>query len=133
MSLVKRYRESRTRQVELPSVLSDGTHPVFTIRKIPRDSVLKIAEILGLTGMENPEVMEGALKTQLSSPEYRKRMVELMNEILIDCVVEPKLGREAGEDTLSVSELDFADQIKLFREILSFSGVSLEAEERRNL
>jgi len=132
MSLVERYRKSKLFKVELPSTLEDGTHPVFTVRKPNAERLMKFMAVLNIEPSEDINLMKQRYMDLIKSEQGPKRVAEALTDILIDCVVEPKLTSEVNCETmLHVDEIDFEDQHALLDAIMSLAGFSKEKEEQR--
>lgn len=127
------YKKARMKEVTLPSLLTDGTtHPIFIVRKPNAKALIAFTSSLGLELSEDVEAIKQKYTESLKTPEGQKKVSEGLRELLVSCVVEPKLSLAANDsDTLNVDELDSEDQIKLLEAILETTGLTEEEKAKR--
>ena len=129
---VEEYRKARTKDVVLPSVLSDGkTHPTFKIRKPSAKSLITFTGALGLELSEDIERIKEQYKVSLKTPEGQQKVSEGLRQLLVDCIVEPKVSLVENADALCVDEIDLNDQLKLLEAILETTGMTEEVKAAR--
>jgi hypothetical protein len=51
-------------------------------------------------------------------------MMSLMDEVLVRCIVDPKVALEATEDRLAIDEIDLPDYFMLIKEVFAFANLS---------
>jgi len=126
------YRKARMKDVVLPSVLADGkTHPVFKIRKPSAKSLITFTGALGLELSEDIERIKEQYKVSLKTPEGQQKVSEGLRQLLVDCIVEPKVSLVENADALCVDEIDLNDQLKLLEAILETTGMTEEVKAAR--
>jgi hypothetical protein len=115
------YRKQLRKEV----VLSSGYS--FVIRKVRVRDVVKASYLpIGVFEDSNPE-------TIVQNVGYDK-IVDYMDEIIIQGVIEPKIVKkspeECSDEELSIYELTEQDSTELFNEIMKFSGLPTTQEEK---
>lgn len=115
------YRKQLRKEITLSSGYS------FVIRKVRVRDVIKASYLpVGVFEESNPEAV-------VQNVGYDK-IVDYMDEIIIQGVVEPKIVKkqpdECSEDELSIYELTEQDSTDLFNEIMKFSGLPATQEEK---
>ena len=115
------YRQQLRKEV----VLSSGYS--FVIRKVRVRDVIKASYLpVGVFEESNPDSI-------VQNVGYDK-IVDYMDEIIIQGVVEPKIVKkqpdECSEDELSIYELTEQDSTDLFNAIMTFSGLPTTREEK---
>jgi len=115
------YRKQLRKEVTLSSGYS------FVIRKVRVRDVVKASYLpVGVFEDSNPE-------TIVQNVGYDK-IVDYMDEIIIQGVVEPKIVKkspeECSDEELSIYELTEQDSTELFNEIIKFSGLPTTQEEK---
>jgi hypothetical protein len=115
------YRKQLRKEITLSSGYS------FVIRKVRVRDVVKASYLpVGVFEESNPDAI-------VQNVGYDK-IVDYMDEIIIQGVVEPKIVKkqpdECNEDELSIYELTEQDSTELFNEIMKFSGLPTTQEEK---
>jgi len=131
----KQYRAGKTKEVELPSVLEDGGHPVFVIRKVPTKILIKLLSALDVKITPDVEAaqLEGQVKEKLKDVDLGKLTADFLAEIIPVCVVEPKISLDENDkDAIFIDDLDPEDGLALFDEIFKFQGLTEEAAKERS-
>ena len=130
---VSDYRKARTKEVKLPSLLADSiTHPVFIVRKPNARALIAFTSSLGLELSEDVEAIKQKYTESLKTKEGQQKVSDSLRELLVSCVVEPKLSLTANDpETLNVDEIDSEDQIKLLETILETTGLTEEEKAKR--
>ena len=127
MSGVGRYREKRTKKIDVPSGF------VFTIRKPGRESYMKLLDAQDMRDAlpdfkaktENIDPATGQIvNLDEQSQKLLKRMMDLMDEVLVKCIVEPKTALVETDDALGVDEIDLPDYFVLVKEVFEFADLS---------
>jgi hypothetical protein len=121
-----RYRERRRKTLTMPS------GDVATIRKPGRDSYMKLLDAQDLRDQlpqieQNIDPTTGEFKTL--TPERQKlveSMMDIMDEVLVKCVIEPKVSITPTEEALAVDELDLMDYFFLIQEVFVLADMSEE-------
>jgi len=118
---VNGYREKRRKTLISPS----GDE--FVIRRPGRDSYVKLLDaqalrdqIPAVTDSEDgtpPEITPDSTKTVSA-------MMDLMDEVIIFCVVSPKIAQTASGEALAIDELEIFDYFFLVKEIFEFADLS---------
>ncbi len=117
VTTVKEYVAKQRKKVELPSGF------VFEIRKMSPLTFTKMFELIGVSSVDNEEETERKIQEGLQG------ILELVIPV---CVVKPKIViGDAGEDELSLDDLDMDDFLALLEEITDFSGLDKESVEGR--
>jgi len=131
----KAYSSGKTKPVTLPSTLPDGSHPVFIIRKMPPKTAIKL---LGLLKINIGVDLEAASKPEKALKKAMKKLnaqnlLDVVNTVIPDCVVEPKvvLGNAEKADELSIDDIELDDLFHLFDEIWKWSGLTEKAAKER--
>ena len=130
------YKKARYKAVELPSLLTDGSHPVFIIRKPPPKIYVKLLEMFNVqvTIDSDPEEIERALTGQAMREDIKAKLPQFLEILLPACVVEPRVTTDPNDkEALHIDDIDSKDQFALLEAILDFAGLSERAEEERNL
>jgi len=130
------YLAGKHKKVKLPSILPNGKHPVFIIRKPPMRVIIELLRILdvSLDVDKNPEVLERGFMEAWNSMDVKEKIAGFIDLLLPACVVEPRITLDPNEkDAIYIDDLDMEDQFKLLEEIWDFAGLSKEAEKQRNL
>ncbi len=117
VTTVKEYIAKQRKMVELPSGF------VFEIRKMSPLTFTKMFELIGVRPNETKEETEEKIQGGLQ---------EILELVIPVCVVNPRivLGL-AGENELSLDDLDMDDFLALLDEITEFSGLGKEDVEER--
>jgi len=129
----KAYSSGKTKAVTLPSILPDGTHPVFIIRKMPPRTAIKLLGVLKINVDIDLEAKpEKALKRAMKDLDAQK-LLEVVNIVIPDCVVEPRIvpGKAEGTDELSIDDIELDDLFHLFDKIWEWSGLTEKAAKER--
>jgi len=132
-----KYIKDKIKAIELPSTLSDGTHPTFLIRKMPVKTVVKAFNLLKIgfefdleEQMTAKKIME-SVKSSLRklSPE---ELFNIVSEVVTDCVVQPTITNSPSKPgELSIDDISFEDLFFLFDQIWEFSGITEKAVKER--
>ncbi len=113
----KEYRARQRKTITLPSGF------VFEIRKMSPLVFTKMFDLIGVTGSDSSEVAKKKVQEGL------QKILEL---VIPRCVIKPKISLEpAGEDELSLDDLEMDDFLMLLEEITTFSGLSEGSIEER--
>lgn len=131
------YRDSKRKEVELPSVLPDGSHPIFVIGKPGPRIAVKILELLNIGDKEpeeiSPEEAAKKVKESLKGVDVRLRAIEMIDILVPGCVVSPRVTLEHTDDPdiLNIDDIEISDQFFLLNIIMEFSGLTKEKAEKR--
>jgi len=131
----KAYSSGKTKAVTLPSTLPNGSHPVFIIRKMPPRTAIKLLSVLKINievDLEAADRPEKALRKAIKNLDAQK-LLEVVNTVIPDCVVEPKvvLGKAKRAGELSIDDIELDDLFHLFDEIWEWSGLTEKAAKER--
>lgn len=133
---VEEYRKGKQKVIELPSLLADGTHPKFIIRKPPTKTMLRLLDLLGIkiTGDMDPEELEKTVEEAVKGEDLKVKVAEYLATLLPACVVEPKITLDPTEEgALCLDDLEYQDQFALLDAVWEFAGLTEEASKERNL
>jgi len=115
------YRKLTTKVVKAPSGFE------FMIKKLSLKATNRIFQLLGLreTTIDT--------KTLQEDPELRKNLAQVIDIVLTDAVVKPRIVLNVvnPNEELSIVEITYEDGLSLFTEILDFSGLSPEKASER--
>lgn len=131
------YRDSKRKEVELPSVLPDGSHPIFIIGKPGPRVAMKILDVLNIGGEEpeelGPEEATERVKESLKGVDVRLRAIEMIDILIPGCLVSPRVTLEHTNDVnlLHIDDIEISDQFFLLDAIMEFSGLTQEKAEDR--
>lgn len=131
----KQYLSNKRKDIELPSVLPDGSHPVFTIRKVPVNTAMKIMQVLEVDIEEDELVLEKLaeeLSNRFKGYEAADKIAEVLDIVLPVCVVNPKIVLTEDEltgDELLLEDIDAEDQMFLYQAINNFGGIGEQKVE----
>ena len=131
------YKANKTKTIELPSFLEDGvTHPKFKIRKANSRLLMAFYDMIGVEGNDET-ISESEINTKmeakLETTAGKKEMLELLDSIIINTVVEPKVvsGVAQADDELSVDDIELIDQRAILEQVIIFTGATAKGEEVR--
>lgn len=127
------YKQGKTKEVTLPSVGADGSHPVFTIRKLGIKPIIKLLDAFEVEIKQGSDVetLERELKETIKTVDLKTKIVQVIEILLPAGISEPKVTAEPAEDSLCLDDIEFNDQMKLFDEIWDFNGLGEKASEER--
>ena len=105
---------------------------VYRLRKAPLPAMAKFFTI---THFEIPSddkqlsIVATTVQQELKSPERFLQFANGIRELLPDCITEPVVSatQKSSDTTLNIDDMPISDQIEIFTEIMSKSGVGLEA------
>ena len=131
---VNSYRKGKVVEIELPSILEGGGHPIFKIRSPSTSAMARLLTILNVTTDENssPDDIKKQIEESAKTTEGKLRLAEALEAIVVSSVVSPKIvSGPSTEDALSFDELDFNDQVFIVNKVMERLGLSEKEEEER--
>ena len=133
MEAGSRYREKRRRTVILPTTGEESVirkpgaktytrlFDLFKAEDVSDDFDALVTQFEDLT--ESPELMQSALGKRTIGD-----LVQLIDVMLIDCVIKPKIVAEYTEkpDELWIEEIELEDYFFWFQQIMEFANITPE-------
>jgi len=115
------YRKGKTKLLKLPS------GHVFEIRKLTLPAMMDLMKVLNIDVPAGTPVdqVEGLMKERMEKAQFKEDVIAAVDLIIPKCVIRPKIvpSQVAGENELSIAEIDPADSLELFQSIIEFSGL----------
>lgn len=128
-----------TKLITLPTKLSDGSLPVWKIRKAGIPTILRLFSEIGIEIMvpKSSEEIEATSVSKLTQAIENLDIVanlEMMIRVfLADCVIEPRVVLSSpGPADIPYEAVDPVDALFVFEQIWTFSGLGGPAKEQRD-